>query len=185
MPYQEIQGDLIELAKSGQFDIITHGCNCFCKMGRGIAPLMDDAFGCNDPNKYQMEDPAEKGNVNKLGTIEPKIFIRKNGSILIVINSYTQYYYGPQYGKLWRYDIPLDYDALTLCLRKINLRYAGKAIGLPKIGCDKGGGDWDRVKLIIKRELVNMLVTVVMRPPKTKSPSMVEADSVPFDLDTI
>ena len=32
-----IKGDLIKLAQKGKFDIIAHGCNCFCTMGAGIA----------------------------------------------------------------------------------------------------------------------------------------------------
>ena len=30
MEYQEIEGDLIKLAQEGKFDVIAHGCNCFC-----------------------------------------------------------------------------------------------------------------------------------------------------------
>ncbi len=32
-----INGDLIDLAKNGNFDVIIHGCNCFRTMGVGIA----------------------------------------------------------------------------------------------------------------------------------------------------
>lgn len=28
-----INDDLIDLAKNGNFDVIIHGCNCFCTMG--------------------------------------------------------------------------------------------------------------------------------------------------------
>ena len=35
-----VDGDLIKLAKQGRFDVIVHGCNCFCQMGAGIAPQM-------------------------------------------------------------------------------------------------------------------------------------------------
>ena len=35
--YSEIEGDLIEFAKEGRLDVITHGCNCMCTMGAGIA----------------------------------------------------------------------------------------------------------------------------------------------------
>lgn len=28
MKYQEIDGDLIQLALEGNFDVIAHGCNC-------------------------------------------------------------------------------------------------------------------------------------------------------------
>jgi len=30
-----IQGNLIHLAQDGEFDLIVHGCNCFCTMGAG------------------------------------------------------------------------------------------------------------------------------------------------------
>lgn len=32
----EIKGDLVNQAE--QFDVIVHGCNCFCTMNSGIAP---------------------------------------------------------------------------------------------------------------------------------------------------
>jgi len=31
-----IPGDLIALAKAGEFEVIVHGCNCFCTIGAGI-----------------------------------------------------------------------------------------------------------------------------------------------------
>lgn len=34
-----IKGDLIQLALANEFDVIIHGCNCFCTMGKGIAPM--------------------------------------------------------------------------------------------------------------------------------------------------
>lgn len=47
MIYKEIKGDLIELTKLGYFDCITHGCNCFCTMGAGIAVPMKNNFDCH------------------------------------------------------------------------------------------------------------------------------------------
>ena len=32
-----VKGDLIKLALEGKFDLITHGCNSQCVMGKGIA----------------------------------------------------------------------------------------------------------------------------------------------------
>ena len=37
MNYKEIEGNLISLALAGNFDVIAHGCNCFCTMQSGIA----------------------------------------------------------------------------------------------------------------------------------------------------
>ena len=34
---KEIKGDLFELALSGEFDVIGHGCNCMNNMGSGFA----------------------------------------------------------------------------------------------------------------------------------------------------
>jgi len=69
-----------------------------------------------------------------------------------VINAYTQYLGGAN----------LDYEALTLVLRKINHKFKGEHIGLPQIGCGIAGGDWKKVRKIIKRELKNCYVTVVI-----------------------
>jgi O-acetyl-ADP-ribose deacetylase (regulator of RNase III) len=47
-------------------------------------------------------------------------------------------------------------------MRKINHTFKGKHIGLPQIGCGLAGGDWSRVKEIIKKELKDCKVTVVI-----------------------
>lgn len=92
--YQEIEGDLIKLALLGQFDVIAHGCNCFCRMKRGIAPQMVAAFGCDkfplEITEYQeYEDSTDysydrmytvkttnEGDINKLGQIDyEKLYI--------------------------------------------------------------------------------------------------------------
>ncbi|HPI82859.1 MAG TPA: hypothetical protein PK122_06550, partial [Candidatus Paceibacterota bacterium] len=62
-----IQGDLIELAKQGHFEVITHGCNCQNVMGAGIAVPMKQNFKCD---QFPMESLEFKGDINKLGTID-------------------------------------------------------------------------------------------------------------------
>ena len=42
--YKEVKGDLIKLTLEGEFDVIAHGCNCFCTMGSGIAVAMKNTF---------------------------------------------------------------------------------------------------------------------------------------------
>lgn len=179
MSYKEIKGDLISLALKGYFDVITHGCNCQCKMGAGIAPQMVKTFKCNE-YPYQLELAMYKGDVNKLGCIEAHMFeISKDGNVftpirgrgytsdtpprlfdLWVVNSYTQYNYGRNHTDGDKK--PLDYEALTLCMRKINRIFAGKKIGLPKIGAGLAGGNWDRIKEIVQTELKDCDVTVVI-----------------------
>lgn len=167
--YNEIEGDLIALAKQGLFDVITHGCNCLSQMGAGIAPQMAKAFGVD---KFEME--LWGPNINKLGNIDYQTFVlgekaiwslddadnKKNEPELTVVNAYTQFNYGKnrQGGDLR----PLDYEALILCMRKINAEFAGLRIGLPKIGAGLAGGDWERIKQIIQTELEDCKVTVVI-----------------------
>ncbi len=163
--YQEINGDLITLAKEGVFDVIAHGCNCHSNMGAGIAPQMAKAFGCD---RFSME--LWGSDVNKLGNIDYQQFILtkltaddiKSGNFkpeLTVVNAYTQFNYGRNHSD--GDAKPLSYEALTLCMKKMNTIFAGKHIGLPKIGAGLAGGDWERIKAIIQRELKDCIVTVV------------------------
>jgi len=148
MKYNEIEGDLIVLAKKGKFDVIAHGCNCFCRMKRGIAPQMAKAFGCDN---FNLEDEIYEGDINKLGQID----FLTNPFGLTIVNAYTQYLWGTELK-------PFDYDAFTLCMRKMNYKFKGKHIGLPQIGSHLAGGDWELIKEIIKKELKDCLVTIVI-----------------------
>lgn len=163
-------GDLIKLAKEGEFDVITHGCNCFCTMGAGIAVPMKEAFFCD---AFKMEDEKYKGDINKLGTIDYEC-ITDNGDYLristpndlyvedilvTVVNSYTQYHYGRNH--LDGVNTPVDYDAIRLCMRKINHIFKGKKIGLPLIGAGLAGGKWSVIEAIIENELKDMDVWVI------------------------
>lgn len=192
MKYKEIEGDLIDLAKKGKFDVIAHGCNCFCTMGAGLAPQMAKAFGAD---KFPMEDKEYVGDINKLGTIDWEIVCLVNSEVvdhfdlndddlptyLTVVNCYSQYGFGKNHANGTA--APLDYEALTLCMRKMNHLFKGKHIGLPLIGCQLAGGIWDvsdlsfakqvdfescvhrDVKTIIKEELSDCQVTIVHYKP--------------------
>ena len=158
----ETIGNLITLAKEGKFDVIAHGVNCMCTMKSGIAPQMAKGFGCD---QYYLEGTAFKGNIDKLGNIECDSFdIHLSDETvqpkkLIVVNAYTQYNYGSNH--VDGTNKPLDYEALTLCMRKINHKFKSLHIGLPLIGCGLAGGDWETVKSIIADELTDMEVTIV------------------------
>jgi O-acetyl-ADP-ribose deacetylase (regulator of RNase III) len=172
MHYQEIEGDLIKLAKEAKFDVIVHGCNCLSTMGAGIAPQMAKAFGCD---KFEMElwGPG----IEKLGCIDYETVVlgentiwnlsdyknNKNEPELIVVNAYTQYKYGSNHKD--GVANPFDYVAFTLCMRKMNHIFKGKHIGMPKIGAGLAGGDWKFIQQIIVRELKDCIVTVVIYKP--------------------
>ena len=68
--YEEVYGDLIDLALQGKFDVIIHGCNCFHKMGSGLAPKIRAVFPC----AWQADLQTEFGSKDKLGTISYGIY---------------------------------------------------------------------------------------------------------------
>lgn len=176
--YEEIEGDLIKLAKEGRFDVICHGCNCFCVMGSGLAPQMAKAFGAH---KFPMEEEGLAGSINKLGCIDHEtVWINKKTQVVLtdiqmvpheakdyyqleVVNCYSQFGFGRNHkeGSV----APLDYEALALCLRKMNHTFEGEHIGLPQIGCHLAGGDWNVVKKMIQDEFTKCDVTVVFYKP--------------------
>lgn len=185
MKFNEIEGNLIHLAHARKFDVIAHGCNCFCTMGAGIAPQMASSFGCHC---YPLEDVLHKGDINKLGQIDymtlywlPEEVVNENytkGSFtfrikdfdpppdhiasMAIVNAYTQYRYGSNHAD--GIAKPFDKDAFTLCMRKINHIFKGKHIGLPRIGAGLAGGNWLEIKEIIKTELKDCDVTIVTLP---------------------
>lgn len=169
MGVSEVKGDLIAMAQNGGFDVIVHGCNSFCKQGAGIAKRMDEVF---KTGSFTMESPRHRGDINKLGCIDfEHLYLEGDSWVkypdeaglwatkeLVVVNAYTQYGYG-------RDKMHLDYDALSLCMKKINHIFKGKHIGIPYlIGCGLAGGDSSIVLDIIKVELKDMRVSLVKLP---------------------
>ncbi len=138
-----IKGDLIKLALEGKFDVIIHGCNCFCTMGAGIAKGIKSEF----PEAYEADLKTEKGNKDKLGTYSNAI-TERNGYKIIIINAYTQYHYKGRRMKA-------DYEAIRSVFKKIKSNYPGRKIGYPKIGAGLAGGDWNIISEIIEEELKN------------------------------
>lgn len=190
--YNEIKGDLITLALEGKFDVICHGLNCFCNQGAGIALQMvrvfdTHTFPLEQEQKYMLDKDGEewyektnyKGDINKLGQIDYRLlyiqqddtglyykteYVNKkdipNYNQLTVVNAYTQYNYGANHKDGDKK--PVDYEAIALCMKKINHIFKGKHVGLPMIGAGLAGGDWNRIKQIIQSELKDVDVTVVI-----------------------
>lgn len=154
---KEVQGNLINMALNGEFDVIAHGCNCQNVMGSGIARSLRDVW----EGVYVVDTLTKKGDYNKLGTYS--VFstnINKNTGkepvALRVLNCYTQFTYGRNKDVVY-----VNYDAIAMCMDKINYHYKGLKIGLPMIGCGLANGDWNIVKNIIETRLVDVDVTVV------------------------
>lgn len=150
---KEIKGDLIKMALKGDFDVIVHGCNCYCSMGAGLAKGIKTAF----PEAYQVDRATEKGSQQKLGTIS-YITVERNGHQITVVNAYTQFH--------WRGKIILaNYEAIQSSFREIKRLFSGKRIGYPKIGAGLARGDWDVITKIINEELAQENHTLVIYKP--------------------
>jgi len=143
-----IYGDLIEKAKNGEFDVIIHGCNCFCTMGGGIAKTIKNEF----IEAFNADRKTIKGSKDKLGTCS-FANIERNGFNFIVVNAYTQFNYG--YGKM------ADYDAIEQCMKWIKDSFKGKRFGLPLIGAGLAGGDWNKILQIINDVLGDEDITII------------------------
>lgn len=150
----KVQGDLIELAIQGDFNIIVHGCNCFNTMGSGIAKQIRNVF----PEAYEVDQLTVKGDRKKLGTYTYfKHFDKDLDRDFFIINAYTQYNYLP------RNVVNVDYEAITSAFKEINKQFGGKGnhLAYPKIGAGLAGGDWDIISKIINDQLNELKHTLV------------------------
>jgi O-acetyl-ADP-ribose deacetylase (regulator of RNase III) len=146
------EGDLLELALAGNFDVIVHGCNCQCTMGAGIAYNIKKAF----PEAFEADLATQKGERAKLGTISAAEVVR-DGVSFTVVNAYTQFHWhGP--------GVLADYDAIRSAMRLVKEQYPGKRIAYPRIGAGMAKGDWTLIAAIIKRALEGEDHTLVELP---------------------
>lgn len=146
-----IKGDLIKLAKDGEFDAIIHQCNCFCTMNSGIAKAIRENF----PAAYVADKATISGDKDKLGTLSVVMVHVADNKSLWIVNAYGQHRYG-------RDKRHTDYDALRSCFKLVKEEFSGMKMGLPLIGCGTGGGTWDVVEKIIQEELGDEDITLVV-----------------------
>jgi O-acetyl-ADP-ribose deacetylase (regulator of RNase III) len=131
------QGNLLDLAEAGDFDVIVQGCNCFNTMGGGIALEISKRY----PQAAEVEWETIKGDYNKLGTwTRSRTLSNKNKHSFTIINAYTQY-------NMSTGEDVFEYVAFALICQKLIHTYGNKRIGLPYIGMGLAGGNKD---IIIK-----------------------------------
>ncbi len=153
-----IKGDLIELAKAGEFDAIVHGCNCFNAMGNGIARTIKQEF----PEAYAADCKTGKGDISKLGNYSFATVHFEDQAPLVVFNAYTQFNY-------WDKGDLFNYEAFQRILDRIKgIDYSNRGLenkglrwGFPMIGCGLAGGDKERILSMIESTLDDVDVTIV------------------------
>ncbi len=144
-----IQGDLIQLALAGEFDVIVHGCNCMCVMDAGIARAIKQAF----PEAALSDQQTQPKDRSKLGSLTYAT-VERSGLELTIVNGYIQYDYRGS-------GVLVDYDALRSVMREVRRRFSGRRIGYPKIGAGLAKGDWSIIAPILDEELAGEDHTLV------------------------
>lgn len=142
-----VQGNLLELAKQGRYDAIAQSCNCFCNMGRGIAPQIAREF----PEAKDADDATERGDKSKLGHFSVGQSSQYN---VLIYNIYGQYGW-----KSEQVTYGTDYKSIFMGLRRMRDDLVSRfftaeevttiKVGFPKIGCGFGGGDWEFISGMI------------------------------------
>ena len=137
-----VTGNIITLTEQGHFDILVHGCNCFCTMGAGLALQIKNRY----PVAFEVDCTTQKGDQSKLGGFSAA-HIRTKAHNFTIVNAYTQYSYGR--GR------HVNYDAIRVAFKTINQHYSHPSfrIAYPAIGAGLAGGDWQRIQSIINAEL--------------------------------
>lgn len=155
-----IKGDLIALAKAGEFDVICHGCNCFHSFGSGIAKTIKEEF----PDAYNADLMTAFGSKEKLGTYSYGDWYSDSGHRVSIANLYTQHKYG-------RSKDFFEYEAFEKVLQELNSFFGNtpsRRWGFPEIGCGLAGGDKQRIMQILEENTKNLNVTVVQYTKEDK-----------------
>lgn len=135
MPVIEFKGDLLE----SDCDVIIHCCNCFNRMGSGIAKALADKY----PGIREADNMTKAGDKKKLGSFS----FYSEGDVHI-FNLYGQYRYGTEKRQV-------NYEALIKGLYSIKKfieesEIDVRKIGTYQLGCGLAGGNWEIVKPIIE-----------------------------------
>lgn len=137
-----VKGDLLAMAKAGDFDIIVQGCNCHNVMGSGIAKSIREQF----PDAWLADQETLPGDRNKLGR-----YTIGMGGRLVIINAYTQYNTAK-----WQGQDVFEYNSFRDILDNLTKRFGKYRIGLPMIGMGLAGGDPARIIPMIEEFATKM-----------------------------
>lgn len=139
---------IVDAVHDKEVDAIAHQANCHCTMKSGIAPVLAKAF----PPMWDVDQLTVYGDARKMGSCTYE-YIAEG---ILGFNLYGQYGYS-------RFKQDTEYANVRKALRQMAgvCDWAGvRYIGLPKIGCGLGGGDWEIVSAIIEEELEEFDVTI-------------------------
>ena len=147
-----------------EYDVCLIGTNLYCQMANGFQyKVMLDY-----PHVFNKNLETRYGDSEKLGTIlecaeenEPTFCL-----CFIVKGNFRPYQFSDY----------LEYEALEKCLKLVNIKYKGKKIACPFLGCSRfdGNGDRDKVIEIFNRCLCDVDVTIYDYFQKSKNEEELE-----------
>jgi O-acetyl-ADP-ribose deacetylase (regulator of RNase III) len=138
-----VKGDLLK----SDCTIIAHQCNCYSKMGAGIAKQIANLY----PEAYTADRTSKLSPHEKLGKFSVASI---PGKSLVIFNLYGQLNYGrgqrqTDYNSL---EISLSYMFEMIRTKQDTIFKFPIKIGLPYLmGCGLAGGDWNIVSDIIQK----------------------------------
>lgn len=135
-----VEGNLIDMALNGDFDVIVHGCNIFHTFGSGIAAEIKNRI----PDAYEADKMTKYADRSKLGDCSITIQPNNVGSAFMLINLYTQ-------GSFGKAGVHVVYEALEDGFKRFKQAdsLSPQRVGIPMIGAGLGGGDWERISSFI------------------------------------
>lgn len=143
-----IKGDVL----SADADVIVHQVNCRAKMGSGVAKQIRERFPIVY-KEYLSLCTSCKDRDKLLGTVQYVDI----GDGRTIANMFSQLDYGND-GKKYT-----NVNAFAKCLKSISERFDGKRVALPyKIGCCRGGADWNEIFALISTKLRNCKVSLYL-----------------------
>lgn len=144
------KANIIDAYENSEIDVLLHGCNCFCAMGKGIALQLKNKF----PKIYKHDKLTIKGDRTKLGNIELIDCPTIQNPSGIIVNCYTQYTY-------WDKTDMFYYSAFESCMKKVDNVFDNSVkIAMPTIGCGLANGEWNTCELLLNKIFNNRIVTV-------------------------
>lgn len=147
-----VQGNVLLALKSGDLDVVAHGCNCQGGFGSGIAGQIAKMW----PHVRSSYLDLHRSGGTILGFFQP-VPISHNQ---FIVNCGTQDNYLP------RGIQHADYDAIDDVMESLSLytKHKNLRVGVPKIGAGLAGGDWQIIESIILRHFVDQDLTVYIYP---------------------
>lgn len=149
-----IKGNAITLAEAGKNVAFAHGCNCFCRMGRGIAKEVKERL----PEMTAADAKTAVGLRDKMGTYSYAVYPWGVG-----YNLYTQYTWNDK-------DDMIDWNKVPSCFQCLFANMVARSLNtliIPKLCAGLARGHltekeaWNRVVDILETncpEGINIIV---------------------------